>query len=97
MGMRINTGSGIDPKMVEQLVELERAPVKRVEERKKETLEEQKAFTELKGLVSGLGTALNGLRTRADFYSSSLKAPIPTLLRELLTSISYPAVTKSKF
>jgi flagellar hook-associated protein 2 len=80
MGMRINTGSGIDPKMVEQLVELERAPVKRVEERKKETIEEQKAFTELKGLVSGLGASLNGLRTRADFYKLKLESSHPDII-----------------
>lgn len=80
MGMRINTGSGIDPKMVEQLVELERAPVKRVEQRRAEVVEEQKAFTELKGLISGLGTALNGMRTRADFYKLKLESSHPDIL-----------------
>jgi flagellar hook-associated protein 2 len=80
MGMRVNTGSGIDPKMVEQLVELERAPVKRVEERRDAMLEEQKAFSELKGLVSGLSTALNGMRTRADFYRLKLESSHPDIL-----------------
>jgi flagellar hook-associated protein 2 len=80
MGMRINTGSGIDPKMVDQLVELERAPVKRVEDRKNSLVEEQKAFNELKGLVSGLGNSLNGMRTRADFFKLKLESSHPDIL-----------------
>lgn len=49
-GIRVNTGSGIDPKMVDQLVELEREPIKQIEVRKKVVVDEQKLFGELRGL-----------------------------------------------
>ena len=79
-GMRINTGSGIDPKMVDQLVELERQPIKLVEEHKKTVTDEKKVFTELKGLVSTLGTTLSGMRTRADFYKLKLESSQPEII-----------------
>ena len=44
MGFRINTGSGIDPKLVDKLMELEFQPVKMIESRVKGVEEEQKEF-----------------------------------------------------
>jgi flagellar hook-associated protein 2 len=79
-GFRINTGSGIDPKMVDQLVELERQPIKAVEARKKTVNEEKKAFTELKGLISTLGTTLNGLRNKADFFKLKFTSSDPKII-----------------
>lgn len=79
-GIRINTGSGIDPKMVDQLVEMEREPIKQVEARKKTVVDEQKLFNDLKGLVSTLGTNLNGMRTKADFYKLKLTSSHPDII-----------------
>jgi flagellar hook-associated protein 2 len=79
-GMRINTGSGIDPKMIDQLVEIERQPIKQIEERKKTVNEEKKVFNELKGLISTLGSSLNGLRNKADFYKLKLESSVPEIL-----------------
>ncbi|MES2613920.1 MAG: flagellar filament capping protein FliD [Bdellovibrionota bacterium] len=79
-GIRVNTGSGIDPKMVDQLVELERQPIKLIEEHKKTIADEKKVFTELKGLVGTLGTTLNGMRTRADFYKLKLESTQPEII-----------------
>lgn len=79
-GMRINTGSGIDPKMVDQLVELERQPIKLAEEHKKTITDEKKLFTDLRGLVSTLGTTLNGMRTRGDFYKLKLESSQPEII-----------------
>jgi flagellar hook-associated protein 2 len=79
-GMRINTGSGIDPKMIDQLVELERQPIKLVEEHKKTVADEKKLFSDLKGLVSALGTSLNGMRTKTDFYKMKLESTQPEII-----------------
>lgn len=80
MGFRVNTGSGIDPKMVEQLMELERQPVKRAEERRDAVLTEQKEFNELKKLVSELGNSLNSMRTRSDFYRLKVDSSHPDII-----------------
>ncbi|MEY3903379.1 MAG: hypothetical protein RL189_2685, partial [Pseudomonadota bacterium] len=52
MGVRVNTGSGIDPQLVNKLVELERQPIKKIETRKKDLEEERKLFREFTQLVS---------------------------------------------
>ena len=79
-GIRINTGSGIDPKMVDQIVEIEHEPIKQLESRKKTVVDEQKLFSDLKGLVSTLGTTLNGMRTKADFYKLKLTSSHPDII-----------------
>lgn len=80
MGFRVNTGSGIDPNMVKQLMELEHQPAKNVEKRKEQVIEEQKAFRELTKLVSELGTSVTGLRTRSDFYKMKLESSHPDIV-----------------
>jgi flagellar hook-associated protein 2 len=80
MGFRVNTGTGIDPKMVEQLMELERQPVKRAEERRDAVLGEQKEFNELKKLVADLGTSLNTMRTKPDFYRMKIDSSHPDII-----------------
>ncbi|APJ04208.1 flagellar filament capping protein FliD [Silvanigrella aquatica] len=79
-GIRINTGSGIDPKMVDQLVEIEREPIKQLETRKKTLIDEQKLFNDLKALVSTLGTTLNGMRTKADYYKLKVVSSHPDII-----------------
>ncbi len=79
-GIRVNTGSGIDPKMIDQLIEIEHEPIKKVEARKKTVVDENKLFTDLKGLVSTLGTNLNGLRSRQDFYKLKLTSSHPDII-----------------
>jgi hypothetical protein len=59
MGVRVNTGSGIDPGLVNKLVELERQPIKQIETRKKVVEEDRKSFREFTQLVSTLGQTLN--------------------------------------
>lgn len=80
MGFRINTGSGIDPKMVEQLMELERAPVKRIQDRRENVVNERKEFSELTKLVNELEGSLNSLRTRSDFYRLKVDSSHPDII-----------------
>lgn len=78
--MRINTGSGIDPSLVEKLIEVEKQPLKQIEVRKNKVVDEQKAFRELQGLVSSLGTSLNTLRTRGDFVKMKIESSHPDII-----------------
>jgi len=80
MGMRINSGSGIDPSMVDKLIEVERMPIKQVEERKKKVEGDQKSYKDLNGLVSTLGTSLNGMRNRSDFVKLKLESSHPDII-----------------
>jgi flagellar hook-associated protein 2 len=90
MGMRVNTGSGIDPKMVDKLIEAERLPIKRVEERKSAVVEEQKAYKELGTLVSDLGSTLSGLRNRTDFVKLKLESSHPDIIDGAVEAAAVP-------
>lgn len=71
-GIRFNTGSGIDPKMVDKLIELEQKPIKDLETKKKKVEDEKKLYSDLRGMVTALGTAATGFRTRTDFVKLKL-------------------------
>lgn len=85
MGMRVGGGGGGAPannvpSTADQLIELERLPIKRVEERRNKVAEEQKTFKELTKLVSELGTTLNTMRNRSDFYRLKMESSHPDIL-----------------
>jgi len=80
MGMRVGGGGGASAALVEKLIEAERLPIKQLEVRKQEVVEQQKAFKELTGLVSALGTTLGGFRTRGDFYKLKLESSHPDII-----------------
>jgi flagellar hook-associated protein 2 len=88
--MRINTGSGIDPGLVDKLIEMERMPIKQIEERKKKVLDDQKGYKELAGLVSSLGTSLNGLRNRTDFVKLKLESSHPDIVDGTVDNLAVP-------
>ena len=86
MGMRVNTGSGIDPKLVDQLIELEREPVRQLERREHIVQEEKGKFDELKGLVVDLSSKLSGFKTRSDFYKLKLESSFPDIIDGVVTN-----------
>ena len=90
MGVRVNTGSGIDPGLVEKLIEVERIPIKNVEGRKNKIAEEQKSFKELGGLVSALGTTLNSLRNRPDFIKLKVESSHPDIIDGTVDNTAVP-------
>jgi flagellar hook-associated protein 2 len=59
--------AGIDPKMVEQLVEVQKIPVEKAKERKEEAISLKQEFDVLQGLLNDLDSSLNGIKTRIDF------------------------------
>ena len=90
MGVRVNTGSGIDPGLVNKLIELERQPIKQLENRKKTVEEDRKGFRDFAQLVSTLGTSLNSLRNPSDFRKLKLESSNPDLVEGTVDNAALP-------
>lgn len=90
MGVRVNTGSGIDPGLVNKLIELERQPIKQLETRKKVVEEDRKSFREFTQLVSTLGQSLNSLRNPSDFRKLKAESSNPDLLDGTVDNSAVP-------
>ncbi len=82
MGSRISglSQSGIDPKMVDQLVEAQKIPVQTAKARREKTVSEKGEFEKLSGLMTELDSSLNGLKMRGDFYKLKLESSHPDIL-----------------
>lgn len=80
-----------NPSMVlDQLVEVEKLPIKRTEERKQRVIDEQKQFTELRNLVNDLGGSLNSFRTARDFNRLKIESSHPDIIDGSVTSEAVP-------
>lgn len=90
MGVRVNTGSGIDPGLVNKLIELERQPIKQIETRKKVVEDDRKSFREFTQLVSTLGQTLNSLRNPSDFRKLKAESSNPDLLDGTVDNSAVP-------
>lgn len=90
MGVRVNTGSGIDPQLVNKLIELERQPIKKIETRKKDIEEERKEFREFTQLVSELGQSLNALRNPSDFRKLKADSSNPDIVEGTVDNLAVP-------
>jgi flagellar hook-associated protein 2 len=90
MGVRVNTGSGIDPQLVNKLVELERQPIKKLETRKKDLEDERKQFREFTQLVSELGQSLNSLRNPSDFRRLKVDSSNPDIAEATVDNLAVP-------
>ena len=83
MGIRFSPGlkaAGIDPSMIEKLVEVQKMPLNSVKKRKEATVEEKKEVEKLNSLLSELDTSLNSLKTRYDFYKLRLDSSHPDIV-----------------
>ncbi|MCB9228175.1 MAG: flagellar filament capping protein FliD [Deltaproteobacteria bacterium] len=83
MGIRFTPGlkaAGIDPSMIEKLVEVQKIPLNSAMKRREATTEEKKEVEKLNTLLSGLDTSLNGLKTRYDFYKLKLDSSHPDIV-----------------
>lgn len=72
--------AGIDPNMVDQLIEVQKAPVEMAKSRKDKTVVEKKALEMLNGMLNELDTSLNGLKTRYEFYKLKLDSSHPDII-----------------
>ena len=83
MGIKFNPGlkaAGIDPGMVEKLVEVQKIPLQSAQKRKEKTVAEKKEVEALNGLLSELDSSLANLKTRYDFYKLKLDSSHPDIV-----------------
>lgn len=82
MGARIpGGGTGlIPPKLVDQLIEAQRIPIKTAEKRKELIVAEKDEFQKLVTTVNDLEGALDGLRTKKTFYKLKVESSHPDII-----------------
>ncbi len=72
--------AGLDPNLIEKLIEAQKIPVEQAKARKGHISTEKKEVEKLVKLLSDLDTALNALKTRYDFYKLKLDSSNPDII-----------------
>lgn len=82
MGIRMpgSTTGLFDPKVVEQLIEVEKIPIENATKRKEEFETEKEEFSKIQSMVSELDSALNELKTKTDFYKMKVESSHPDII-----------------
>ncbi|MEZ4741653.1 MAG: flagellar filament capping protein FliD [Bdellovibrionota bacterium] len=83
MGIRMNPGlqaAGIDPGIVDQLVDAAKIPVETAKKRREKHVDEKKEYEALGSLLGELDGTLNGLKTKLDFYKLRLDSSHPDII-----------------
>ncbi len=86
MGGRIGglAGSGVDPKLVQKLIEAEKVPVEAAKQRKEKTVEEKKEVDRLHTMLNELDTASNGIKAKGDFYKLKVESSHPDIMEGMI-------------
>ena len=80
-GMRMpGMSSGIDPKMVDQLIEIQKLPIQTAKARREKIVEEKAEFDKLGGLLNDLDSAINGIKTSSDFSKMKVESSHPDIV-----------------
>ena len=82
--------SGMDPRLVDQLVEAEKIPIATAKQRKQKFVEEKKEIDKLSGMLNELDGTLNGLKTRADFFKMKVDSSHPDIMDGLAKTDALP-------
>lgn len=81
--MNFNPGmqkAGMDPKMVDQLIDVQKIPIKNAKAKVEKVEAEKAEYEKIEGLMSGLNTSLNGLKTKTDFFKLKLESTHPDII-----------------
>ena len=65
--MNFNPGmqkAGMDPKMVDQLIDVQKIPIKNARTKVEKVEAEKAEYEKIEGLMANLNTSLNGLKTK---------------------------------
>lgn len=73
-------GGGFDPKLVEQLIEVEKMPVESAKKRKEQYTTEKKEVDKLNGFLNDLDTTLNTMKSRANFFKMKVESSHPDIM-----------------
>lgn len=92
MGIRMPgaTTGLFDPNVVQQLIELEKEPIRAAERRKEQFETERNEFQKIQDMVFGLDSALNSLKTRADFYKMKIESSHPDIIDGVVEGFALP-------
>lgn len=85
MGIRMPGMSGIDPRLVEKLIEVERAPVEQAKKRKEKIVDQKKEVEKLQSYLANLDAACNGIKNRTDFYKFKVDSSHPDIIEGAIT------------
>lgn len=72
--------SGIDPRLVDSLVEAEKVPINAAKQRKQKFVNEKKEMEKLNTTLSELDSSLNALKARADFFKMKVESSHPDIM-----------------
>lgn len=72
--------SGLDPRLVDQLVEAEKIPIKTAKTRKEKFVSEKKEMDKLNTHLTDLDGTLNSLKARADFFKMKVESSHPDII-----------------
>lgn len=81
-----------DPKMVEQIVNLEKLPVEAAKQRREKVVTEKEEFGKLQKLVSELDVSLNTIKSKPSFYKLKIESSHPDIIDG---SVTGPTLTGS--
>ena len=91
MGVRMpGMASGIDPKMIDQLIQVEKIPVETAKKRREAVVEEKKEYEKLNTALNELDGALNKLKTRGDFNRLKVDSSNPDIIEGVAASMALP-------
>ncbi len=77
-----------DPKMVEQLIEVEKLPIESAKKRKEKVVKEKDEFVKIRDLVSELDTTLNALKNKTDFYKLKVESSHPDIIDGVVEGVT---------
>lgn len=83
MGIKFNPGleaAGIDPKLVDKLIEVQKMPVEAAKKRRDNVKVEKAEVEKLNTTLNNLDATLNGLKTRYNFYKLKLDSSNPDII-----------------
>ncbi len=91
MGVRMpGMASGIDPKMIDQLIQVEKIPVETAKKRRETVVEEKKEYEKLNTALNELDGALNKLKTRGDFNRLKVDSSNPDIIEGVAAAMALP-------
>jgi len=82
--------SGIDPKMIDQLIQVEKIPVETAKKRRETVVEEKKEYEKLNTALNELDGALNKLKTRGDFNRLKVDSSNPDIIEGVAAAMALP-------
>lgn len=82
--------SGIDPKIVDKLMEVERIPIKSLEKKKATVETKVKAVDELRGKMAELAGVLEAMTTRGEFFHLKMETSNPEIIDGTVSKDAVP-------